>query len=175
MGPPIGLNTWRSRRVCKCVHHAAVRHRSGFHCNACNGASGALLEYGSGHVQGPVASSLAVYWDDILHVLGLRIVVQGSGGRQARGPSVAWQAQAAPRVDVPKVPIRLSPGARAKGDIQGFCGWRAWGSCLAHLSGLVSCTAGCTPGEDCSLGSLWLLTHGGAQDLDGWFCEGIWH
>ena len=39
---------------------------------------------GRGHVQGPVASSLAVCWDDILHVVGLRIVVQGCGGRQAR-------------------------------------------------------------------------------------------
>ena len=55
---------------------------------------------GSGHVQGPVASSLAVCWDDLLHVLGLRIVVQGCGGRQARGLSVAWLAQATPRVDV---------------------------------------------------------------------------
>ena len=55
---------------------------------------------GSGSVQEPVASSLAVCWNDILHVLGLRIVVLGCGGRQARGLSVAWLAQASPRVDV---------------------------------------------------------------------------
>ena len=62
---------------------------------------------GSGSVQETVASSLAVCWKDILHVLGLRIVVLGGGGRQARGLSVAWLAQASPRVDVAKVPIRL--------------------------------------------------------------------
>ena len=62
---------------------------------------------GNGSVQEPVASSLAVCWNDILQVLGLRIVVLGCGGRQARGLSVAWLAQASPRVDVAKVPIRL--------------------------------------------------------------------
>ena len=40
---------------------------------------------GSGPVQEPVASSLAVCWNDLLHVLGFRIVVQGRGGCQARG------------------------------------------------------------------------------------------
>ena len=62
---------------------------------------------GSVSVEEPVASSLAVCWKDILHVLGLRIVVLGGGGRQARELSVAWLAQASPRVDVAKVPIRL--------------------------------------------------------------------
>ena len=41
-----------------------------------------------------------------MHVLGLRIVVLGCGGRQAWGLSVAWLAQASPRVDVAEVPIR---------------------------------------------------------------------
>ena len=36
-------------------------------------------------VQEPVASSLAVCWNEKLHVLGLRIVVLGCGGCQARG------------------------------------------------------------------------------------------
>ena len=61
---------------------------------------------GNGSVQEPDASSLAVCWKDMLHVLGLRIVVLGCGGRQARGLSVAWLAQASPRVDVAKVPIK---------------------------------------------------------------------
>ena len=99
-------NTWRSRRVCTCVHHAAIRHHRGFHCYACNGA-GVCFFNGNGSAQEPDASSLAVCWKDILHVLGLRIVVLGSGGCQARGLSVAWLAQASPRVDVAKVPIRL--------------------------------------------------------------------
>ena len=34
---------------------------------------------GSGSVQEPVASTLAVCWNHLLHVLGLRIVVQGRG------------------------------------------------------------------------------------------------
>ena len=41
----LAWNTWRSRRVCTCVHRAAVRHRSGFHCYACNGAGGVLLHW----------------------------------------------------------------------------------------------------------------------------------
>ena len=86
----LAWNTWRSRRACKSVHHAAVRHRSGFHCCVHAMVPVVCFRNGSGHVQGPVASSLAVCWGDILHVLGLRIVVQGCGGRQARGPSVAW-------------------------------------------------------------------------------------
>ena len=62
---------------------------------------------GNGSVQELDASSLVVCWKDILHVLGLRIVVLGCGGCQAWGLSVAWLAQASPRVDVAKVPIKL--------------------------------------------------------------------
>ena len=42
---------------------------------------------------------------DIGHVLGLRIVGLGCGGCQARGLSVAWLAQATPRLDVAIVPF----------------------------------------------------------------------
>ena len=52
-------------------------------------------------------SFLAIFWKDIGHVLGLRIVGLGCGGCQARGLSVAWLAQATPRVDVAIVPFRL--------------------------------------------------------------------
>ena len=40
---------------------------------------------GNGSVQEPDASSLAVCWKDILHVLGLRIVVLGCGGTSGTG------------------------------------------------------------------------------------------
>ena len=56
---------------------------------------------------GSGSSFLAIFWKDIGHVLGLRIVGTGCGGCQARGLSVAWLAQAPPRVDVAKVPFRL--------------------------------------------------------------------
>ena len=62
---------------------------------------------GKGSAQEPDASSLAVCWKDIGHVLGLRIVGLGCGGCQARGLSVAWLAQATPRVDVAIVPFRF--------------------------------------------------------------------
>ena len=41
----LAWNTWRSRRVCTCPHHLAVRHRKGFHCYACNGPLGLLLHW----------------------------------------------------------------------------------------------------------------------------------
>ena len=63
---------------------------------------------GNGSVQEPDASSLAVCWKDIGHVLGLRIVGLGCGGCQARGLSVAWLAQATPRVDVAEVSFASS-------------------------------------------------------------------
>ena len=72
---------------------------------------------GNGSVQEPDASSLMGCWKDILHVLGLNIVVLASGGRQARGLSVAWLAQASPRVDVAKVPITLVEGFESLVDL----------------------------------------------------------
>ena len=56
---------------------------------------------------GSGSSFLVFFWKDIGHVLGLRIVGPARGGCQARGLSVAWLAQASPRVDVAKVPFRL--------------------------------------------------------------------
>ena len=102
----VAWNTWRSRRVCKCPHHLAVRHRRG---SIAMLAMALLVCFstGSGSFQEPVASFLAIFWKDIGHVQGLRIVGPGCGGCQARGLSVAWLAQASPRVDVAKVPFRL--------------------------------------------------------------------
>ena len=51
------------------------------------------------------SSFLVIFWKDIGHVLGLRIVGPGRGGCQAQGLSVAWLAQASPRVDVAEVSI----------------------------------------------------------------------
>ena len=57
---------------------------------------------------GSGSSFLAIFSKDIGHVLGLRIVGPGCGGCQAWGLSVAWQAQATPRVDVAEVSIASS-------------------------------------------------------------------
>ena len=92
--------TWRSRRVCTCPHHFAVRHRKG---SIAMLAMALLVCFSTGSG----SSFLVIFWKDIGHVLGLRIVGLGRGGCQAQGLSVAWLHRRHHGWTVAKVPFRL--------------------------------------------------------------------